>query len=327
MKKIRWGILGTGSIAHKFAADLKHVKGAELTAVGSRSLQKAQSFCVEFDVPVGFGSYRELAESDVADIIYIATPHNLHHENTILCLNSEKAVLCEKPFALNAKQASEMINMAKQKKLFLMDALWTKFLPHYQKMREMVNSGVVGDVKVVLANFGFRISEDQDSRLVSPEMGGGSLMDIGIYNVFTALDVLGKPDHIDVTTVMNNKGVDEQCALTFRYENGAVANLFSTFSADLSNEVEICGTLGRIKLLSSYFEPSSTLEHYCNGNKKIINVEKSVGFGYHYEAHHATICLQNMDIESSVVPHEYSLVLMQTLDKIRELSGIVFPGE
>ncbi|REC79244.1 gfo/Idh/MocA family oxidoreductase [Chryseobacterium elymi] len=327
MKKIRWGILGTGTIAHKFAADLKYVEGAELTAAGSRSLQKAQSFCEDFNIPFSFGSYKELAESNVVDIIYIATPHNLHQENTLLCLNNSKAVLCEKPFALNAKQATEMIELSRQKKLFLMDALWTKLLPHYQKMMEMVKTGVLGDIQVVLANFGFQANADPASRLLNPESGGGSLMDIGIYNVFTALDVLGKPDEINVSIVAAEQGVDEQCGIIFKYDNGSMASLFSTLSADLATEVEICGTLGRLKLTTPFYEPSSTLEYYANGEKNIIGVEQNAGFGYQFEARHATECLQNGLTESPILTHAGSLLLMQTLDRIRNLSGIVFPGE
>lgn len=327
MKKIRWGILGTGTIAHKFAADLKYVEGAELTAAGSRSPEKAENFCRDFDIPFSFGSYQELAESNLVDIIYIATPHSLHHENTLLCLDNGKAVLCEKPFALNAKQASEMIDAARQKNLFLMDALWTKFLPHYKKMIEIVRSGSLGDIKVVLANFGFQANANPDSRLLNPGLGGGSLMDIGIYNVFTALDILGKPDEINVSINSTEQGIDEQCAILFKYKNGSMASLFSSISVNLGTEVEICGTLGRLKLSTPFYEPSSTLELIANGEKMVINVEKSNGFGYQFEAGHATQCLQNNLTESPVVTHLWTLQLMHTLDRIRNFSGIVFPGE
>ncbi|KQT16690.1 hypothetical protein ASG31_09875 [Chryseobacterium sp. Leaf404] len=327
MKKIRWGILGTGTIAHKFAADLKYVEGAELAAAGSRSPEKAENFCRDFDIPFSFGSYQALAESNLVDIIYIATPHSLHHENTLLCLDNDKAVLCEKPFALNAKQAAEMIDLSHLKKLFLMDALWTKFLPHYQKMVEIVKSGILGDIKVVLANFGFKANPNPNSRLLNPELGGGSLMDIGIYNIFTALDVLGKPDEINVSINSADQGVDEHCAVLFKYSNGAMASLFSSISVNLGTEVEICGTLGRLKLNTPFYEPSSTLEFIVDGEKTVINIEKTSGFGYHFEARHATECLQNNLTESPIVTHAGSLLLMQTLDRIRNLSGIVFPGE
>ncbi|MFY1046088.1 Gfo/Idh/MocA family protein [Chryseobacterium sp. GP-SGM7] len=327
MKKIRWGILGTGTIAHKFASDLKFVENAELVAVGSRSFENAKAFADKFNIPLSFGSYEELVNSDKIDIVYIATPNNLHHPNTLLCLNHGKAVLCEKPFALNEKQALEMINLARGKNLFLMDALWTKFLPHYQKMMEIVKTGILGDIKVVLANFGFRANAEPDSRLLNPELGGGSLMDIGIYNIFTTLDILGKPDEINVSVNSTEECIDEQCAVIFKYNNGAMASLFSSISANLGTEFEICGTLGRLKLTTPFYDSTSVLEHYVDGEKTIIETEKEDGLGYHYEVRHATNFLLNGMTESSIVPHSDSILLMQTLDQIRSLTGIVFPIE
>lgn len=327
MNKIRWGILGTGTIAHQFASDLKRVENAELVAVGSRSLQSAEIFSGKFDIPLCFGSYDGLAACAEIDIIYIATPNNLHHPNTLLCLNHGKAVLCEKPFALNAKQASEMIGLARRKNLFLMDALWTKFLPHYQKMIEMVKSGELGEIKIVRANFGFQANAQPDSRLLNPELGGGSLMDIGIYNVFTALDILGEPDEISVSITPTEQGIDEQCAVVFKYNNGAMASLFSSISANLETEVEICGTLGRLKLTAPFYSSTSVLEHDAEGKKTVIRTEKEEGSGYQYEARHATACLLKGSVQSTVVPHSYSILVMQTLDKIRNLAGIVFPDE
>lgn len=325
MKKIRWGILGTGTIAHKFAADLKFVEHAELVAVGSRSLENAKSFAKEFDLPLSFGSYEELAKCIDVDIVYIATPNNLHYPNTLLCLNNAKAVLCEKPFALNEKQASEMIELARQKNLFLMDALWTKFLPHYQKMIEIVKSRSLGDIKVVLANFGFRANAEPNSRLLNPELGGSSLMDIGIYNMFTTLDILGKPDEINVSVNSTEQGIDEQCAVIFKYNNGAMASLFSSISANLGTEVEICGTLGRLKLTSPFYDSTSCLEYYTDGKKTLIETENEEGIGYQYEARHAINCLLNGIVESPMIPYSDTILLMQTLDRIRSLSGIVFP--
>ncbi len=327
MKKVRWGILGTGNIAHKFASDLRLVDNAELVAVGSRSLETAEKFADELGITISFGSYEELAKSAEVDIIYIATPNNLHHPNTLLCLNNGKAVLCEKPFAMNENQALEMISSARGKNLFLMDALWTKFLPHYQKMIDIVKSGILGDIKAVLANFGFRANAEPNSRLLNPELGGGSLMDIGIYNIFTTLDILGIPDEIKVSTNTTDQGIDEQCAIIFEYNNGAMANLFSTISADLGTEVEISGTLGRLKMTAPFYDSNSVLELYVDGKKTIIETEKEEGLGYQYEARHATNCLLNGLTESPVVTHSDTVLLMQTLERIRNLAGIVFPME
>jgi len=262
MKTIRWGILGAGRIARKFASDLKLVEDAELIAIGSRSKQSAEGFSKEFPVKYVHASYEELAQNPDVDVIYIATPHNLHYRNTLLCLQHGKAVLCEKPFAMNARQAATMISMAKEKKVFLMEALWTKFHPHYLKMQEMIGQGLLGEIMSVLINFGFKPTPPIPARLFDPELGGGTVMDIGIYNVFMAMSILGKPDHIDAVMTPAATGVDEQCAILFRYKNGALAQLFSTFSSNLATEADICGSEGRIRLTSRFYEPSSTVEFY-----------------------------------------------------------------
>jgi len=324
-KVIRWGILGCGRIAGKFAADLKLVSDAELIAVGSRSQETAAVFADEFNVKYRHASYAALVQNPEVDVIYIATPHNLHYENTILCLNHNKAVLCEKPFAMNKAQSMEMINLARQKNIFLMEALWTKFHPHYLKTMEVLKAGTIGEVKSLLINFGFKPTEPIPKRLFDRQLGGGTMMDIGIYNVFMALSVLGKPDEIFAHMIAAPSGVDEQCAVIFKYKNGAMASLFSTFSANLATEAEICGTKGRLKLTSRFYEPSTILELYPAINvKEIITVPKEDGFGYQYEARHVNYCLQNNLTESPIVSHQDTLLLMETLDKIRSIAGIKY---
>jgi len=328
MKTIRWGILGTGSIARKFASDLQLAEGCELVAVGSRSKTGADEFAARFRVKHCHSSYEELALNTEVDVIYIATPHNLHYENTLLCLNHNKAVLCEKPFAINSRQTVEMIALAKEKKLFLMEARWTKFLPHFIKMREMVAAGMLGGIKAVLANFGFKPLPPVNPRLFDPALGGGTIMDIGIYNVFMAMDILGMPDHIDAVMTPASSGVDEQCAILFRYKNGAMAQLFSSFSTNLATDMDICGSNGRIRLTSRFYEPSATIEYY-NGRdaEKQVPVEKGSGGGYNYEAAHVNECLRNGLTESPVIPFADTLQLMETLDKIRELAGVKYPAD
>lgn len=329
MKTIRWGILGTGRIAHKFAADLQFAENSELIAIGSRSPQSADHFNKEFPVKYSHYSYLELAQNPEVDVIYVATPHNLHYENTLLCLQHNKAVLCEKPFAMNRRQAIEMINTAKERKLFLMEALWTKFHPHYIKMQEMIGQGLLGEIKAVLVNFGFKPTPPIPVRLFDPELGGGTLMDIGIYNVFIAMSILGKPDHIDALITPASTGVDEQCAVTFRYKNGALSQLFSTFSSNLATEADICGSEGRIRLTSRFYEPSSTIEFYAEraDSKQVIPVKKEPGFGYQYEARHVNDCLRRGLTESPVMSFADTLLLIETLDKIRDLAGIHYPAD
>ena len=329
MQSIRWGILGPGRIARKFAADLQLVENAKLVAVGSRSLRSAKAFAAEFPLEHCHDSYEALAQNPEVDIIYIATPHNLHYENTLLCLLHNKAVLCEKPFAINSSQSREMIRVAKEKKVFLMEALWTKFLPHYNKMQEMIREGRVGDIMSVLVNFGFKPTPPIPARLFDPSLGGGSMMDIGIYNVFIALSVLGKPHYIDAVMTSAKTGVDEQCAVLFQYDNGSMAQLFSSFATNLSVEADICGSAGRIRLASRFYEPSSVIEYYTEraDSKQIIQVDREKGFGYQYEARHVNDCLRQGKKESNIVTFADTMLLMETLDKIREIAGIHYPAD
>jgi predicted dehydrogenase len=329
MKTVRWGILGAGHIARKFASDLKLVDDAELIAIGSRTKQSAEDFNRDYPVKYQHDSYEALVKNPEVDVIYIATPHNLHFENTLLCIRNSKAVLCEKPFAMNTRQAAEMINTAKEKKVFLMEALWTKFHPHYHKTMEMVKSGLLGEIKSVLVNFGFKPNHPVSARLFDPALGGGTVMDIGIYNVFIALSVLGKPDAIEAVMSPSKTGVDEQCSVLFRYKNGAMAQLFSTFLSNLATEADISGTEGRVRLTTRFFEPSATIEFY-KGNirsKQIVPVEKEAGYGYQYEARHVNYCLSNGLTESPVMAFADTLLLMETLDEIRRVAGIKYPAD
>ena len=324
-----WGILGCGRIARKFAADLKHVDGAELVALGSRSRENVEQFAAEFPAKNLHTSYEALASDPEIDVIYIATPHNLHFENTMLCLNHDKAVLCEKAFAMNLKQARQMVDLARKRKIFLMEALWTKFMPHYQKTMEMVKSGQLGDIKSVLVNFGFAPVPPIPQRLFDPALAGGTVLDIGIYNVFMALSVLGFPDLIEASMTPASTGVDEQCAVLFKYKNGAMAQLFSTFSSNLATEADINGDKGRIRLTSRFYEPSTTVEYYPErvDSRQEIPVEKEAGFGYQYEARHVGECLQKGLTESPMMTHEDTLSLMRALDEVRRIAGIRYAAD
>jgi predicted dehydrogenase len=329
VKIIRWGILGAGRIARKFATDLKLVEGVELIAVGSRSQGSADVFGAEFGIKYCHPSYLELVQNPKVDVIYIATPHNFHYEHTLLCLNHNKAVLCEKPFAMNSRQTAEMIRVAKEKKVFLMEALWTKFQPHYKKVQEMIAQGLLGDIKSVLVNFGFIPAPPVPARLFDPQLGGGTLMDIGIYNVFMAMSVLGKPDAIEATATPAATGVDEQCAALFKYKSGAMAQLFSTFNSNLATEADISGTKGRIRLTTRFYEPSAAIEFYPDrkDSRQVIPVEKEAGFGYQYEARHVNECLRKGMTESDIMSFADTILLMETLDEIRRTAGIRYPSD
>lgn len=327
MEKIRWGILGCGRIARKFAADLQLVTDASLAAVASRSETTVNDFVKEFPVAHIHTDYESLASNPEVDVVYIATPHSFHHEHTLLCIHHGKAVLCEKAFAINSWQAKEMIDAAREKKVFLMEALWSKFLPQHIKIKQLINDGLIGDLKSMQVNFGFRPVDPIPQRIFDPSLGGGTLLDIGIYNVFLALSILGKPDAIEAFMTPATTGVDEQCAVLFRYDNGAMAQLFSTFTTDLACEADICGALGRLKLTSRFFTPLADIEYYSGRpeTKEIFPVEKESGFGYQYEARHVNACLKSGLTESPVVSHADSLLLMETLDMVRKKAGIRYP--
>lgn len=326
---IKWGILGCGRIARKFASDFQFVQDAQLVAAGSRSQQSADEFAKDFPVKFTHNSYEALAANSEVDVIYIATPHNLHYENAMLCLQHNKAVLCEKPFAINIAQTKEMIRLAKEKNVFLMEALWTKFLPHYNKVQELIKQGKAGDIKSMLVNFGFKPVPPVPARLFDAVLGGGTIMDIGIYNVFIALSILGKPDAIEASMTPASTGVDEQCAVLFKYKNGALAQLFSTFSSNLATEADINGAQGRIRLATRFYAPDTTIEYYPDktDSKQIISFEKESGSGYQYEARHVNECLQKGLTESPIMSHADTLLLMETLDEIRQKAGVVYAAD
>ena len=327
--KIRWGILGCGRIARKFAADLRLVDDAELTAIASRNKETLELFAKDFPCKHLHNSYEALAANKEVDVIYVATPHSHHYEHTMLCLNHDKAVLCEKAFAINSRQASEMIKTAKERKVFLMEALWTKFLPHYKKLQELLQQKTLGEIKSVLVNFGFKTSDKSPQRLFDPSLGGGTLLDIGIYNVFITISVLGKPDSIEATMIPSPTGVDEQIAVLFKYKNGAMAQLFSSFTTNLPTQAEINGTEGCITLTTRFYEPSAIIQlsKKIPYEREIIPVEKEAGFGYHYEARHVNECLKKGFVESPVMTHTDTLLLMEILDAIRNKARIEYPQD
>lgn len=327
--KIRWGILGCGRIARKFASDLRLVNDAVLSAAASQDKERLNSFAKDFPCKHLHNSYEELAANNEVDVIYIATPHSHHHEHTLLCLDHNKAVLCEKAFAINSRQAREMIGTARKKRVFLMEALWTKFLPHYKKLQELLQQKTLGEIKSALVNFGFRASPHSPQRLLDPSLGGGTLLDIGIYNVFITTSVLGKPDSIEATMTAAPTGVDEQIAVLFKYNDGAMAQLFSSFLTHLPIQAEINGTEGCITLTSRFYEPSATIQlsKQIPYEREIVAVEKEGGFGYQYEARHVNECLKQGLTESMVMTHADTLLLMEILDAIRIKAGIKYPAD
>ncbi|MEK6782849.1 MAG: Gfo/Idh/MocA family oxidoreductase [Bacteroidota bacterium] len=327
--KIRWAILGCGKIARKFASDLKLVKNAELIAIGAREQATVDAFAKDYPAKHKHSSYEALVQNPEVDVIYVATPHGLHHQHVMLCLKYKKAVLCEKAFALNYRQAKEMIDFARAQNTFVMEAFWTRFLPHYEKMRHLIKEGKVGNIKYLHAEFGFLPTPPFAPRIYDPALGGGSLLDIGIYPVFLALDMLGKPDVIEATMSKASTGVDDQCSIQFNYTSGAIAQLFSTFGSNLATGADIAGDKGRIRMTHRFHGPTTSLEYYPGAvdTREVISFDKARGNGYEYEAMHVTECLQKGRVESPVLTHGKTLLLMETLDAIRYKAGIHYPAD
>lgn len=326
MDKLRWGIIGSGNIAKQFARGLAVVSDAELLAVGSRSQGSADQFGDMFEVPRRYASYEALAADPDIDAIYISTPHPFHHDNALLSIAHGKATLTEKPFAINAAQAREMIDAARGKGIFLMEAMWTRFFPLMFRLREILAAGTLGEVRMVEVDFGFRTSFNPKSRLFDPALGGGALLDVGIYPISLASMILGRPAHIQSTAHLGETGVDEQSAMLFSYDGGQIALLSTAIRTNTPHRAVINGTEGRITIHPQWWKPTRmTLEVF---GKETTEIEMPItGNGYNYEAQEVARCLRAGRLESEVISLDETLALMETLDTIRAQWGLKYPME
>ena len=321
MKNIRWGIIGLGSIANKFATDLATIENAELVAVASRSKENADEFAKKYNSKKAYNSYLDLAKDVEVDAVYIATPHSFHKEHTILCLKNKKAVLCEKPFAMNLQEVEEMIGVAKENNVLLMEALWTYFLPHYSYVLESLKNEKFGKLLKLEADFGFSRAFDNDSRLFKKEVGGGSLLDIGIYPIFAALSTLGLPNAIKADATFFDNGADSECNMTFNYNNKE-AFLKSTLVEDTATEATFTCEKGVIKINTMFHMPT-TVTITENGKDEIIDF-KTKTIGYNFETEHFNNLLRNNKKESDIMTFEFSRNLIKTLDSVRKIIGLEY---
>lgn len=323
---MNWGILAPGHIARKFAEDLQYVPGARIAAVGSRSLDRALAFAEEFGVEKAYGSYEELVADPKVDVIYVASPHSEHYEHTLLCLNAGKPVLCEKAFALQTQQVREMTTLAKEKGLFLMEAIWSRFHPAILQTLEIVHSGQIGEVVHVQADFGFKAEYDVTKRLFNRDLAGGSLYDIGLYPLFISKLLLGIPEEIKAVGTLTETGVDMNCSMALRYASGATASLFSTFAAKTDTTCTIYGSKGQLFIQSRFHETTGLTFYPEEAMPQSISTERK-GWGYAYEAEHVQDCIRQGLTESPLLPHAFSIELMESLVEIRRQIGVVYPGD
>jgi predicted dehydrogenase len=326
MTKTRWGIIGTGNIASQFARGLAALDDAELVAVGSRAVKSAEVFGEQFNVPRRHGSYAALASDPDVDAIYVATPHPLHMENTLLGLEAGKAVLCEKPFAINAGQAQAMIAAARERGVFLMEAMWTRFLPHMVRLRELLAAKAIGEPRMLQADFGFRTNFNPQGRLFDPAMGGGALLDVGVYPVSLASMVFGAPERVTGMAHLGASGVDEQSAMIFGYAGGQLALLSQAIRTNSPHEALLLGTAGRIRVHTSWWK-AAPMTLSVDGRPDELIDAPVIGNGYNYEAAEVGRCLREGHTESDVMPLDETLAIMRTLDEVRAQWGLRYPGE
>ena len=325
-KKVRWGILGPGTISQKFATGLKAIPDTEITAVGSRALQRANTFADTFNIPHRHGNYTDLAHNPEVDVIYVATPHPFHKECAMLCLKAGKAVLCEKPLTVNAEQAEELIECARAHNQFLMEAMWTRFLPVIVKVREWLTEGAIGEPRLLTADKASRqtlSTEILEGRLFNPELGGGGLLDVGIYTIALAYMVFGAPSKIKSLAHIGETDVDEQASILLGYDGGQIANLFCAIRTETSNEARIIGTKGSIHIPEFWQATSATLTR--TGRDPLYIQIPFINNGFENQAMEVIKCLREGKLESDVMPLDESLSIMKTMDTIRSQWGLKYP--
>ena len=314
-KTYKWGIIGAARIAKKFAEGLKILPNAELYAIASRSLERAEDFKEKHGFKKTFGSYEEMLSDPELDIVYIASTNNLHFEHTMMCLEAGKAVLCEKPFASDLSQVEQMVKKAREKKIFLMEALWSRFIPSMIEFKNLVENGAIKRPLLLQCNFGFISQFDPYNRIYDPALGGGSIPDIGIYPIFTAMYLFGKPESIEVISVPAPTGTDWTTSVLFKHKKKEISMLTSSFEMILDNEARVYGEDGYLKLHSMFHIPTRLTLRTNDGKESEIPINL-IGNGYNYEAAEVMDCIDKGLIESPSFPHSFSIELMQVLEEV-----------
>jgi predicted dehydrogenase len=326
MTGLRWGILATGGIAHAFASDLR-TAGLDLTAVGSRSTASGERFAAEFGIPRVHASYEELVSDPDVDIVYVSTPHPMHAENAILALEHGKHVLVEKPFTLTGAEAVAVREAASRTGLLAMEAMWTRYLPHMLRVRELVETGALGPIRAVIADHTQQISSDPAHRLNNLELGGGALLDLGIYPISFAWDILGAPATINATATIGATGVDDEVATIFTHATGALSTSLSASHSAGPNRASIVGTDARIDLDPVWYTPTSFRLVAPNGEVLETYESHIEGRGMQFQALAAERYVQSGRNDSDILPLEETVAIMGTLDEIRGQIGLVYPTE
>lgn len=326
VQTMKWGIIGAGWISGKFVRDLAYAEGAEVAAVAARSLESAQEFADKFGIAKAYGSYEELAGDPEIDIVYIGTIHPAHKDNMLLCLQAGKSVLCEKPFTMTAAEAEEAARCAEENGVFLMEAMWTRFLAPIRQVRAWLAEDRIGEVRLVKADFGFNVGWSPDGRLLDPHKGGGALLDAGIYPISFASMIYGEqPARIESQVRIGKTGVDEQFSLLFEYNGGKTALLNAAVQLSLVNDAYVYGTKGYIHIPN--FLMATTAKLHVHGEETVEHTDHREAEGYALEAEEAMNALREGKKQSDIMPVSETVAIMRTLDSIREQWNLRYPFE
>ena len=320
----RWGVIGAGGIATDFCDDLQLLPDHEVVAVGSRAAGTADAFASRFGIERVHASYAELAADDGIDAVYVATPHPMHHDAAMLAIEAGKAVLVEKPFTMDAAEARSLVAAARERGTFLMEAMWTRFLPHMAAVRDVLASGRLGDIVLVTAEHGQWFEKDPAFRLFAPELGGGALLDLGIYPVSFASMVLGTPTRVTAVSDEAFTGVDAQTSMILRDDAGRHAVLTTTLSAATTNGAAINGTEARIEIDPTFYRPTSFSIVSRDGERERVQIPVA-GNGLRFEAAEVGRCLSEGLTESPLLPLDETVAILGTMDEIRRQIGLTYP--
>lgn len=324
--KVKWGILGAGNISDSFVSDFKEVHNGEVVAVAARSKSRAEEFAQKHNIEKFYGDYKEMLSNKEIDIIYIGTTHNFHYEHTKLCFDHGKSVLCEKPVTVNTAQFEELREIAKEKELFYMEAMWTYFLPAIKKVKEWIQAGEIGEVNTIKAEFGFTPDYIPENRLFNLNLAGGALLDIGIYTLAISNYIIeDNIDEVFCSAKIGETGVDEHEAITIKYENGTIAQLTNSLRNDLENKVYIYGSGGRIIIEDDFWMSKKVT--LVSENKKETFEDIRYTIGYNYEATEVGECIIKGEKECTLMPLDKSLKSMKLMDELREIMSLKYPFE
>jgi len=322
-KQIRWGILGAGRIADKFCTALISTPNAILHAVASRNISSGKPFSEKFSAVKYYNKYQDLVSDPHVDIIYIATPHIFHYEQVKLCLENNKPVLCEKPIGVSYLQTQQMIDLAIEKKLFLMEGMWTACMPFIKKIKEIIDEGLIGTIANVQADLGFTAPNDPEDRLLNKALAGGSILDVGVYPISLATLLLGQPDVVKSVSTLTDTGVDAYSNIILQYPNGATAQLLSSLTFETPKEVVIMGTKGLIKVESPWYMATDFTVILEDGTEKTFHIPHPNN-GFEYEIIEVMDCLNNKLLESQLVPHAQTLIVSKIMDELLFQAGVIY---